>query len=262
MFFYFNWISEPLYSCSFSQLDLPLGLPFYKWMLRHEMSISSHDLVNIDPGVAKSIQHLEDIIRQKKRLEQDRSQVKHSSVCFNALVPKCGSGHLPVLMMPVQFAKQVFLTVFPSVSLLTVGLCAWATDEGDPTAGTGEPEHERLLSGGPGFGLHPSRIPKHWAEEGRQRRPSYNLQPGGIPQGMWCSFSSNCHSVLYFLSVLILFLLRLIFSVLFFATLSFPPVGGVLDSKWRSVQTIWVFQGRVWVSLPLASPAVFLSRGG
>ena len=40
------------------------------------MSISSHDLVNIDPGVAKSIQHLEDIIRQKKRLEQDRSQVK------------------------------------------------------------------------------------------------------------------------------------------------------------------------------------------
>lgn len=45
-------------------------------MLRHEMSISSHDLVNIDPAVAKSIQHLEDIIRQKKRLEQDRSQVQ------------------------------------------------------------------------------------------------------------------------------------------------------------------------------------------
>lgn len=59
-----------------SQLDLPLGLPFYKWMLRHEMSVSSHDLVNIDPGVAKSIQHLEDIIRQKKMLEQDRSQVR------------------------------------------------------------------------------------------------------------------------------------------------------------------------------------------
>lgn len=32
--------------------------------------------MNIDPSVAKSIQHLEDIIRQKKRLEQDRSQVK------------------------------------------------------------------------------------------------------------------------------------------------------------------------------------------
>nr|XP_046244673.1 E3 ubiquitin-protein ligase TRIP12 isoform X4 [Scatophagus argus] len=62
----------------FRLLDLPLGLPFYKWMLRHEMSIGSHDLVNIDPGVAKSIQHLEDIIRQKKRLEQDRSQTRET----------------------------------------------------------------------------------------------------------------------------------------------------------------------------------------
>ncbi|KAM8902323.1 E3 ubiquitin-protein ligase TRIP12 isoform 2-T14 [Spinachia spinachia] len=62
----------------FRLLDLPLGLPFYKWMLRHEASISSHDLVNIDPGVAKSIQHLEDIIRQKKRLEQDRSQTRET----------------------------------------------------------------------------------------------------------------------------------------------------------------------------------------
>ncbi|XP_075952494.1 E3 ubiquitin-protein ligase TRIP12-like [Anarhichas minor] len=59
-------------------LDLPLGLPFYKWMLRHEASISSHDLVNIDPGVAESIHHLEDIIRQKKRLEQDRSQTRET----------------------------------------------------------------------------------------------------------------------------------------------------------------------------------------
>ncbi|CAK6965239.1 E3 ubiquitin-protein ligase TRIP12 isoform X3 [Scomber scombrus] len=62
----------------FRLLDLPLGLPFYKWMLRHELSVSSHDLVNIDPSVAKSIQHLEDIIRQKKRLEQDRSQTRET----------------------------------------------------------------------------------------------------------------------------------------------------------------------------------------
>ncbi|XP_056095372.1 E3 ubiquitin-protein ligase TRIP12 isoform X5 [Rhinichthys klamathensis goyatoka] len=62
----------------FRLLDLPLGLPFYKWMLRHESSISSHDLVNIDPGVAKSIQHLEDIIRQKKRIEQDRSHTRET----------------------------------------------------------------------------------------------------------------------------------------------------------------------------------------
>ncbi|XP_015216685.1 E3 ubiquitin-protein ligase TRIP12 isoform X6 [Lepisosteus oculatus] len=62
----------------FRLLDLPLGLPFYKWMLRHESSITSHDLVNIDPGVAKSIHHLEDIIRQKKKLEQDRSHTRET----------------------------------------------------------------------------------------------------------------------------------------------------------------------------------------
>lgn len=57
------------------QVDLPLGLPFYKWMLRQETSLTSHDLFSIDPVVAKSIYHLEDIVRQKKRLEQDKTQV-------------------------------------------------------------------------------------------------------------------------------------------------------------------------------------------
>ncbi|XP_043558737.1 E3 ubiquitin-protein ligase TRIP12 isoform X1 [Chiloscyllium plagiosum] len=60
----------------FRLLDLPLSLSFYKWMLRQEISLCSHDLFNIDPVVAKSICHLEDIIKQKKKLEQDRSQSK------------------------------------------------------------------------------------------------------------------------------------------------------------------------------------------
>lgn len=61
--------------------------------------------------------------------------------------------------------------------------CLCATDEGEPTAGPGEPEHEWLLSGGPRFGLHPSRVSQHWAEKGRQRLSRHNLQPGGVPQG-------------------------------------------------------------------------------
>lgn len=44
--------------------------------------------MNIDPGVAKSIQHLEDIIRQKKRLEQDRSQVERRELVFNEISPE------------------------------------------------------------------------------------------------------------------------------------------------------------------------------
>lgn len=72
-------------------------------MLRHEMSVSSHDLMNIDPSVAKSIQHLEDIIRQKKRLEQDRSQVRLTNVPFfschhlQKLDQKCKEGSAPTL---------------------------------------------------------------------------------------------------------------------------------------------------------------------
>ncbi|GCC17505.1 hypothetical protein chiPu_0017579 [Chiloscyllium punctatum] len=62
----------------FRLLDLPLSLSFYKWMLRQEISLCSHDLFNIDPVVAKSICHLEDIIKQKKKLEQDRSQALES----------------------------------------------------------------------------------------------------------------------------------------------------------------------------------------
>ena len=58
-----------------SQVDLPLGLPFYKWMLRQETSLTSHDLFDVDPVVARSVYHLEDIVRQKKRHEQDKSQV-------------------------------------------------------------------------------------------------------------------------------------------------------------------------------------------
>ncbi|KAM5163467.1 E3 ubiquitin-protein ligase TRIP12 isoform 3-T5 [Mantella aurantiaca] len=62
----------------FRLVDIPLGLPFYKWMLRQESSLASHDLSHVDPVVAKSVYHLEEIVRQKKRLELDKSQTKES----------------------------------------------------------------------------------------------------------------------------------------------------------------------------------------
>ncbi|XP_044144992.1 E3 ubiquitin-protein ligase TRIP12 isoform X2 [Bufo gargarizans] len=62
----------------FRLVDIPLGLPFYKWMLRQESSLASHDLSNIDPVVAKSVYHLEEIVRQKRRLEQDKALTKES----------------------------------------------------------------------------------------------------------------------------------------------------------------------------------------
>jgi E3 ubiquitin-protein ligase TRIP12 len=57
------------------QLDLPLSLPFFKWMLGQEHSLTSADLQHIDPIVAKSFYQLEDILRQKKKIEADKSHV-------------------------------------------------------------------------------------------------------------------------------------------------------------------------------------------
>uniref|UniRef100_A0A8C2YL92 E3 ubiquitin-protein ligase n=1 Tax=Chinchilla lanigera TaxID=34839 RepID=A0A8C2YL92_CHILA len=54
----------------FRLVDLPLALPFYKWVLRSETSLTSHDLFDVDPVV--------NIVRQKKRLEQDKSQTRES----------------------------------------------------------------------------------------------------------------------------------------------------------------------------------------
>ncbi|XP_072263782.1 E3 ubiquitin-protein ligase TRIP12 isoform X3 [Pyxicephalus adspersus] len=62
----------------FRLVDIPLGLPFYKWMLRQESALVSHDLSHVDPVVAKSVYHLEEIVRQKKRLELDKTQTKES----------------------------------------------------------------------------------------------------------------------------------------------------------------------------------------
>lgn len=62
--------------------------------------------------------------------------------------------------MTVESYDQVEHKFFSLIPFI-VTFVLFFTDKGDPTAGTGEPEHERLLSGGPGFGLHPSWIPKH-----------------------------------------------------------------------------------------------------
>uniref|UniRef100_A0A4W5NCQ6 E3 ubiquitin-protein ligase n=1 Tax=Hucho hucho TaxID=62062 RepID=A0A4W5NCQ6_9TELE len=72
--------SRGLFAVPFGRTTKPAHIAKIKMKFRFlgKPSIYSHDLVNIDPGVAKSIQHLEDIIRQKKRLEQDLSQTRET----------------------------------------------------------------------------------------------------------------------------------------------------------------------------------------
>lgn len=57
------------------QLDIPLSLVFYKWLLGQEHSLTSSDLQHLDPVVAKSFQQLEDVLHQKQRILTDKSHV-------------------------------------------------------------------------------------------------------------------------------------------------------------------------------------------
>lgn len=59
-------------------VDIPLSLAFYKWLLGQEYSMSGGDLYHVDPVMAKSFSQLEEILSQKKRLEEDKSHTRAS----------------------------------------------------------------------------------------------------------------------------------------------------------------------------------------
>ena len=70
------------------QLDLPLSEVFYKWMLGGELTLQPDDIRHICPVFAKSFMQLTDVLRQKKRIESDKSHVRRSS-CSTLHVPCC-----------------------------------------------------------------------------------------------------------------------------------------------------------------------------
>lgn len=56
-------------------LDLPLSVPFFKWIIGEELSI--HDLALIDPELAGSLEKLVSLCEAKRLIEQDKSLVQH-----------------------------------------------------------------------------------------------------------------------------------------------------------------------------------------
>ena len=59
------------------QLDLPLSLIFYKWLLGQEHTLTASALSLVDPVLAKSFEQLDEVLRQKKRIDHDRSHVSY-----------------------------------------------------------------------------------------------------------------------------------------------------------------------------------------
>lgn len=70
------------------QLDLPLSEVFYKWMLGGELTLQPDDLRHICPVFAKSFLQLSDVLRQKKRIDADKSHVRRQSAT-NSQTPLC-----------------------------------------------------------------------------------------------------------------------------------------------------------------------------
>lgn len=70
------------------QLDLPLSVVFYKWLLGEERCLDHTDLVHIDPAIARSVHQLYTVLREKQRIDADHSHVSAVSVriCYVAIV--------------------------------------------------------------------------------------------------------------------------------------------------------------------------------
>ena len=52
-------------------VDVPFSKPFYQWLLKEDPTLSTRDLLNIDPTIANTVSQLEGIVRKKRRLEED-----------------------------------------------------------------------------------------------------------------------------------------------------------------------------------------------
>eukprot|EP00092_Neocalanus_flemingeri_P014477 GFUD01015622.1.p1 GENE.GFUD01015622.1~~GFUD01015622.1.p1 ORF type:complete len:1754 (-),score=538.42 GFUD01015622.1:509-5770(-) len=54
-------------------IDLPFSQTFYQWLLAEESSFDVADLKGIDPDIAKTVTHLQDIVHKKAKLDSDRA---------------------------------------------------------------------------------------------------------------------------------------------------------------------------------------------
>ena len=61
-------------------VDLPLSVPFYKWMLGMEHCLTAADLEHIDPALFRIYCRLQQLVVRKRQLEADLSLVSDKVV--------------------------------------------------------------------------------------------------------------------------------------------------------------------------------------
>ena len=95
------------------QLDLPLSLVFYKWLLGLESTLTLSDVHHVDPVLAASLHQLHDVVIQKKNLEADPSHVRTLWQIFSIMtqITRC--------LMPI-FCNYLVSTTFDAYALTKV----------------------------------------------------------------------------------------------------------------------------------------------
>lgn len=53
------------------QLDLPFSIPFYRWLLNEEYSLTIHDLAYVVPEVQSTLLRLQEVVRQRDMIQMD-----------------------------------------------------------------------------------------------------------------------------------------------------------------------------------------------
>ena len=57
----------------FRLLDLPLSVPFYKWLLRQERCMTLQDVHLLDASLAGTLSQLAGVARRRRQIEADRT---------------------------------------------------------------------------------------------------------------------------------------------------------------------------------------------
>lgn len=67
-------------SLLWTQVDIPLSVVVYKWLLGQESTIHPGDLRHVDPVLAKSLEPLQEIVDQRAVILSNKSLVRHRRI--------------------------------------------------------------------------------------------------------------------------------------------------------------------------------------
>lgn len=76
------------------QLDLPCSIPFYRWLLSEEQSLSLSDLAKVAPEVQSTLIRLHELVKRRDAIQRDEIlDVIEKTEQVNGLLMQVRGGH-------------------------------------------------------------------------------------------------------------------------------------------------------------------------